>query len=53
MTGHWPYIIAAYAVAGAIVLAMIVWTASEYRAVSRKLAELEARGVRRRGPAAS
>jgi len=45
---HAAFIIAAYAVAALAVAALIVWVIADYRAQSRLLADLEARGIRRR-----
>ncbi|WP_342360217.1 heme exporter protein CcmD [Terrarubrum flagellatum] len=46
---HWPFVIAAYVAAGVIIIAMILWSALDYRSVTRGLSELEGRGARRRG----
>jgi heme exporter protein D len=48
---HAAFIIAAYAVAALAIAALIVWVIADHRAQSRLLAELEARGVRRRSEA--
>lgn len=48
MNAQWPYVIAAYVVAGAIILAMIVSVAGDYLAIGRRLSEMEARSARRR-----
>jgi heme exporter protein D len=45
---HASFIIAAYACAGVVVLAMIAWVFADYDAQRRRLNELEARGVTRR-----
>ena len=42
------FIVAAYAVALAVVAALIVWVVADHRAQMRVLADLEARGVTRR-----
>jgi heme exporter protein CcmD len=44
----WGFIIACYLVAAAVMVAIVVWLAVDRRLVSRRLATLEARGVRRR-----
>ncbi len=51
MNPHWSFVIAAYAIAGAIVAAMIGWVALEHRALTKRLADLEARGLKRGGRA--
>ncbi|MEA2934725.1 MAG: heme exporter protein [Variibacter sp.] len=45
---HASFILAAYAVAGIIVLGLIAWAMTDYRTQQRQLAELEQRGVSRR-----
>jgi heme exporter protein D len=45
---HAAFIIAAYAVAVAIIAALIAWVAVDYRRQRRILADLERRGVTRR-----
>jgi heme exporter protein D len=45
---HTGFIVAAYAVAGLVVLGLIAWVAADYEAQRRLLADLEARGVKRR-----
>jgi len=45
---HASFIVAAYACAAVVVLAMIAWVLADYDAQRRRLAELEARGVTRR-----
>jgi heme exporter protein D len=42
------YIVAAYAVALAVVGALIAWVVADHRAQTRVLADLEARGIARR-----
>ena len=48
---HLGFITAAYAVAAAVVLALIVWVTLDYRAQRRALADLERRGFSRRSEA--
>jgi heme exporter protein D len=48
---HAFFIVASYAVAAGIVLALIAWIVIDYRTQRRALAELEARGVTRRATA--
>ena len=48
---HAGFIIAAYAVAGAVLLGLIVWIVLDGRAQRRRIADLEARGIRRRSAA--
>lgn len=45
---HAGFIVAAYLVAAGVIAAMIGWVAADYRAQRRTLADLEARGVKRR-----
>ena len=45
---HAAFIIAAYAVAALVVLGLIAWVLADHAAQLRLLAELEARGVKRR-----
>jgi heme exporter protein D len=45
---HAAFIVAAYAAAGAIVLALIAWIVLERRQIDRALGELEAQGLTRR-----
>ena len=48
VTGHLGFVAAAYGFAALIVLSLIVWVFADHRAQRRTLAELEARGIRRR-----
>lgn len=50
---HTVFILAAYGVAALGLLALAAYTLLDYRAQTRALAELEARGVRRRSQAAA
>jgi len=45
---HLDFIVAAYAVAGAVVGGLTAWVMFDYRAQLRKLADLEKRGFTRR-----
>lgn len=45
---HAAFILAAYAAAVVVIGGLIAWVLLDYRAQTRKLAELEARGVTRR-----
>jgi len=45
---HAAFIVAAYTVAAAVMIGMIVWVWLDYRWQLRMLSELEARGVTRR-----
>lgn len=45
---HAAFIVAAYAVGIVVVAGLIAWVMLEYRAQTRALADLEARGVKRR-----
>lgn len=42
------FIVASYAIVGAVVAALIVWIALDYRTQQARLRELEAGGARRR-----
>jgi heme exporter protein D len=42
------FIVASYAVAALVVLGLIAWVLADFRAQRRVLADLEARGMRRR-----
>ncbi len=42
------FIVAAYAIAALVLVALIAWVALDYRAQRRQIAALEARGVTRR-----
>ena len=48
MWDHAGFIIAAYLVTMVVVVGMIVWIVLDGRLQRRRLAELEARGIRRR-----
>jgi heme exporter protein D len=52
-TAHIDFIAAAYAAAVIVVGALIVWVMLDYRAQTRKLAELELQGMTRRSDAVS
>ena len=45
---HADFIIAAYAVAALVLVAMVGWVMLDYRAQKQKLAQLESQGVTRR-----
>jgi heme exporter protein D len=45
---HASFIVASYAMAALVVLGLITWVLADFRAQRRVLADLEARGVRRR-----
>jgi heme exporter protein D len=48
---HLPFIVAAYAAAGAVIGGLTAWVMLDYRAQLRTLSDLERRGVTRRtGP---
>lgn len=48
---HAAFIIAAYAVAALAIAALIAWVIADHRAQARLLADLEARGMKRRSGA--
>ena len=50
-TGQLAFVAAAYAFAAAILLSLMVWVLADHRVQRRTLAELEARGIRRRSAA--
>jgi heme exporter protein D len=45
---HADFIVAAYAAAAIIVGALVLWVFVDYRSLARSIAELEARGAKRR-----
>ena len=45
---HGGFILAAYMVAAVVLIGLVVWIVVDGRAQRRRIAELEARGVRRR-----
>jgi heme exporter protein D len=45
---HAGFIVAAYAIAALVLLALIAWVTLDYRAQRRQIAVLESRGVTRR-----
>jgi len=45
---HAIFIIASYVMTGLVVLGLIAWVLADFRAQRRVLADLEARGMRRR-----
>jgi heme exporter protein D len=45
---HAPFIIGSYAVTAIVLAALLAWVVLDGRAVARRLAALEARGIRRR-----
>jgi heme exporter protein D len=51
MTAHAGFIVAAYLVTVAVLVGMIAWIVKDGRQQRRRLADLEARGIRRRSAA--
>jgi heme exporter protein D len=51
MTVHAGFILAAYLVTVVVLVGMVVWIVSDGRQQRRRLADLEARGIRRRSAA--
>ena len=49
---HLGYIVSAYAVSAAVLIGMIVWVVLDLAAQRRKLAALDAEGMRRRSEVA-
>jgi heme exporter protein D len=45
---HADFIVAAYAAAAIIVGVLVLWVFADYRSLERSIAELEARGAKRR-----
>jgi heme exporter protein D len=45
---HANFIVAAYAVAAIIMGALVLWVFADYRSLEHSIAELEARGAKRR-----
>lgn len=48
---HGPFIVASYAIVALVIAGLIAWIVIDGRTQARRLAELEARGVRRRSAA--
>jgi heme exporter protein D len=48
VTGHSGFILAAYLVTAAVLAGLFAWIILDGRAQKRRLADLEARGIRRR-----
>lgn len=48
VAGHLAFVAAAYAFAAIILVLLIVWVVVDHRIQRRTLADLEARGIRRR-----
>ncbi|MET0605019.1 MAG: heme exporter protein CcmD [Beijerinckiaceae bacterium] len=47
MSDNWPFIIAAYAVAVLVIAMLTAWVTLDHRALTRRLAELDAQGAPR------
>lgn len=45
---HWGFIVAAYGLAIVVIAALVIWVRADHRSLLRTLADLEARGLRRR-----
>lgn len=50
-SAHWGFVIASYAVTGAVLLGLVAATVIDLRRQKRRVADLEAAGARRRAPA--
>ena len=48
---HWPFILGAYGATALVLAGLIAWLLADERAVTRRLAALGARGIRRRSQA--
>jgi len=53
MSGHAGFIAAAYLATAAVLAALVLWVVADGRTQRRRLADLEARGVRRRSATGS
>jgi heme exporter protein D len=51
VSAHTGFIVAAYVTTAVVLVVLILWVALDGRAQQRRLADLEARGVRRRSAA--
>lgn len=45
---HWEFIVGSYLIAAAVLVGLVAWILSDLKAQRRILADLEAKGVRRR-----
>jgi heme exporter protein D len=50
---HVEFIVAAYSVTAIVMAGLLVWLVADGRAVTRRLKELDARGIRRRSARAA
>lgn len=48
---HWGFIVASYAIFAAVVLGLIFWVVNDHLTQKKAIAELDARGIRRRSDA--
>lgn len=48
MGPHWPYIAAAYGLVAVTLAGIVAWLMVDGRDLERRIADLEARGIRRR-----
>ena len=48
MSGHAGFIVAAYLTTAVVLVALVLWIVADGRTQRRRLADLEARGIRRR-----
>ena len=48
LAGHWGYVAAAYAITAVVLVGMTLWIVGDGRRLRRRIADLEARGIRRR-----
>ena len=53
MDAHVGFIVAAYLLSAGVLAGLILWIVSDGRVQRRRLAELEARGIRRRSAGAA
>jgi heme exporter protein D len=50
---HWEFIAGAYAVSGAVLIALVAWVLSDLHVQRRILRDMDARGIRRRSDGGS
>jgi heme exporter protein D len=45
---HWPFIVGSYGATALVLVGLVAWLLADERSVTRRLAALGARGIRRR-----
>jgi heme exporter protein D len=48
---HWEFILGAYSATALVLVGLVLWLVADERSVTRRLAALGARGIRRRSEA--